>query len=157
MFVELIRSLCIYLKNVKDKYLTLGVALRVPISEIRKEGDVDHRFIEVLNYWLDNCAEIDQEETLYQALVIIGNKVLADKLKLQNIFQSSVTMAKKSSGMTVNASILSSDTVVQTDESDSVDTPDVVTSLELLPGNRCISTSLLVGEQCNCRMTQKGV
>ena len=64
-------------------------------------------------------------------------------------------MSKKSSGMTVNASILSSYTVVQTDKSDSVDTPDVVTSLESLPGNMCISTSLFFGEQCNCSMTQK--
>ena len=139
LFVGLFRTLCKYLKDVKDKYETLGVSLCVPVPEIRKfekEGDVDHRLIEVLNYWLCNCDEKDQEKTLYQALMDIDNKVLADKLKLQNIFQRSVTMAKKSSGMTINASILSSDTVVQTDESDSVDIPDVVTSLELLPGNR---------------------
>ena len=158
LFVELFRSLCKYLKDVEDKYATLGVALCVPEPEIRKfekEGDVNHRFIEVLNYWHCNCDEKDQEKTLYQALMDIDNKVLADKLKLQNIFQSSVNIADKSSGMTVNASTLSADTVVQTDESDSMDTPDVVTSLELLPGNRCLSTSVLVGEQCKCSMTQK--
>ena len=146
MFVELIRSLCKYLKDVKDKYFALGVALCVPVPEIKKfqkEGDVDQRFIEVLNYWLCNCDEKDQEIKLFQALIDIDNKVLANNLKRQTIFQSSVTMAEKSSGMTVNASILSSDTVVQTDESDSVDAPDVVTSLESLPGNRCTSTSFL--------------
>ena len=141
MFVELIQSLCKYLKDVKDKYFTLGVALRVPVPEIKKfqkEGDVDQRFIEVLNYWLCNCDEKDQEKTLYQALIDIDNKVLANNLKVQSIFQSCVNMSEKSSGMTVKASILSSDTVIQTDESDSVDTPDVVTSLESLPGKRCI-------------------
>ena len=90
LFVELIRSLCIYLKDVKDKYLTLGVALYVPISEIRKfqkEGDVDQRFIEVLNYWLCNCDEKDQENVLYQALMVIDNKVLADKLNCKTFFK----------------------------------------------------------------------